>query len=228
MNQTEYPLILTTGRLRARMTKAQKKILAEAHHEHLIPMPTEPIQLKHLFGRIAPVVCEIGFGDGACLSTLAKAHQDWDFLGIDVYLPGIASALIRIKQADLHNVRLIHGDARIVWPQLLKKSLDRIHVLFSDPWPKVRCHKRRLIQTEQLALWVACLKPQGVLYIATDDKQYAEYIEQCVMQLTSVDCLDVGAHSFMLNTPERPVTKYEQRGHRLGHCVVEWCLKRRE
>ncbi|MBM93415.1 MAG: tRNA (guanosine(46)-N7)-methyltransferase TrmB [Legionellales bacterium] len=221
-----YPLILTTGRLRARMTRAQKKIMNEGASPYLLELDGQPLDWGVLFSKQAPVLCEIGFGDGGCLAAVAQAHPDWNCLGMDLYMPGVASALIRLEKMQLNNVRIVHDDARLVFNCIQPGSVSRIHVLFSDPWPKARCHKRRLIQIDQMNSWLNALKPGGFLYIATDDSGYAEHIESCVNELEAIDRLNPqGSTNFMPHLKERPVTKYELRAQRLGHTVFEWCLQ---
>jgi tRNA (guanine-N7-)-methyltransferase len=219
---TERPLIMTTARNRGRLTLAQRRAI-EAPGGRLMTLPEAPVLWAEYFDRSAPTVCEIGFGDGGLLCDLAQSHADWNFFGIDLYWPGIGAALVKAAHQSLDNVRFMHGDVRVLWPWVPDQSLTRIHVLFSDPWPKKRAHKRRLIQSNQIAAWLAKLVPGGCLYLATDDAGYQDYIEDQLSRL-SVQQVAVNTVDFMPNQARRPVTKYERRGLNLGHGVRDWCL----
>ena len=218
-------LILTTARQRGRLTAAQRSAY-EQHGGRLLACPDTLLDWPTVFNSTGNVVVEIGFGDGDCLRSLAMAHPDWCFLGLELYKPGVGAALVKCAHANLTNVRIIHEDVRIVWPMIPNASVARIHVLFSDPWPKKRTHKRRLLQYDQLCGWLEKLMPGGILYLATDDASYQTFIEAQVAALSDVAFLDPAQSIFMPNTPKRPETKYEQRGRRLGHAVRDWCIKK--
>lgn len=213
-------------RREGRMTVAQRRALDQCWPRYGVDIDG-PLDLERLFGRRAPCIVEIGFGMGDTLIEMARGHPDTDYLGIEVYRPGIGSVLRRLAADDMQNVRVIAGDAlEILRDALADGSLDGIQVFFPDPWPKKRHHKRRLIQPDSVALLARKLKPGGVLHLATDWQEYAQHM----LAVAGAEPLLVnraGAGQFAARPAYRPLTKFEQRGRRLGHPVWDLILARR-
>ena len=206
------------------MTAAQKRAL-----EKLWPVYGIDVD-RGLAGKLpAPrngrVTLEIGFGDGEALLALAKQSPQGRFIGIDPHRPGAGRLLLQLEREEVENVRLIIGDAAELVPSIESKSLTQILVLFPDPWPKKRHHKRRLLTPEFLRILGEKLQPQGGLHIATDWHEYAEEILNALDETPNL-CNEAGRLAFCARPDWRPVTKYEQRGLRLGHQVFDIAGKR--
>ena len=203
-----------------RMTPAQRQALERLWPRYGIDLTDGVLDLDHAFGRRAPRTLEIGFGMGDALLELAQAHPERDFVGVEVYPPGIGRFLLRVEQAGLGNVRVVCADAvEVLGRHLPPGSLDELLVLFPDPWPKKRHHKRRLVNAAFLALAARVLAPGGRLRIATDWADYAQAIAALLAENT-----DFTAEA---DTTARPPTKYERRGERLGHAIAEFVCRRR-
>lgn len=197
------------------MTAAQKRALTELFPRYGLTVGAGPIDFLGAFGRRAPVMLEIGFGNGDTLATLAAQHPENNYLGIEVHRPGVGRLLARLETEGLNNVRVLCADAREMLAQHVPdESLSAVYVLFPDPWPKKRHHKRRLVQPDFIELLRRKLKPGGRLYLATDWSTYAEHMQAVLAAqaqgFVSTDAVDT-----------RPPTKYEARGHRLGHVVQD-------
>jgi tRNA (guanine-N7-)-methyltransferase len=202
-----------------RTTPAQARALEELYPRYGLPFAGEP--LKNPFGRNAPLVLEIGSGMGETTAAIAKARPDADFIAVEVHGPGVGSLLNRLASEGLGNVRVIRHDAVEVLSRMVADdALTAIHLFFPDPWPKKRHHKRRLVQPEFAALAARKLVPGGVLHAATDWPDYAEHIEIVLLGESSFEKTDRG---FV----QRPPTKFEARGRRLGHPIRDLYFRRR-
>jgi len=158
-------------------------------------------------------VLEIGSGMGETTAEIAAAHPEVDFIAVEVHGPGVGSLLNRIQSGELKNLRVIRHDAMDVLENMIADaSLAAIHLFFPDPWPKKRHHKRRLVQPAFAALAARKLKTGGILHAATDWPDYAEH-----MQHVFCAVLQPATKGLV----ERPVTKFEARGRRLGHPIRE-------
>jgi tRNA (guanine-N7-)-methyltransferase len=158
-------------------------------------------------------VLEIGSGMGETTLAIAKAHPEADFVAVEVHGPGVGSLLNAVEREQIRNVRVIRHDAVEVLEQMVADaSLAAIHLFFPDPWPKKRHHKRRLVQTDTAALMARKLAPGGILHAATDWSDYAEHMEAV---LAAEPRLEPAERGFA----ERPSTKFESRGRRLGHPI---------
>ncbi len=213
MNSASKPIrpIRSFVRREGRLTPAQARALAELWPRFGIEAGETPIDFSAAFGRAAPVVLEIGFGNGNALAALAAQQPQNNYLGIEVHRPGVGQLLRRLHDECLANVRVLCADAKEVLARNVPDaSLAAVYVLFPDPWPKQRHHKRRLVQPDFIELVRRKLKPGGVLHLATDWQDYAEHMQAVL-----------GASSGFAPAPAglRPDTKYEARGRRLGHAV---------
>ena len=190
-----------------------------AHHHHA------PLDLDAVFGRRAPRVLEIGFGMGEALLDMALARPDLDFLGVEVYRPGIGSCLRRIDAGSLTNVRILAEDAmRVLEYMIPDAALTRVQLYFPDPWPKKRHHKRRLVQPAFVALVARKLAHGGVFHMATDWEHYAHHMLEVMSRAANFRNLADGG--FAPRPSWRPRTKFEQRGERLGHGVWDLVFER--
>lgn len=208
-----------------RMGSGQARALAELGPRFLLPYQDSRIDLESAFGRSAPKIVEIGFGMGHATATIADCHRENDYLGIEVHQPGVGALLKRIEELDLGNLRIIQHDAVEVFTHMLAdSSLDGIHIFFPDPWHKKRHHKRRLIQPDFVAMLVQKLKQDGYLHLATDWEHYAA---QMLEVLTAEPQLVNTAEGYAPRPDYRPLTKFEQRGLRLGHGVWDLVFRRR-
>ncbi len=177
------------------------------------------------FGRRAPLVIEIGCGMGETTAHIATHDPGRDYVGIEVYTAGVGALLRRIEAAGLRNLRVIQHDAvEVLRDMVPRDSLDAVHVFFPDPWHKARHHKRRLIQPPLVALLAARLRPGGTLHCATDWEPYAE---QMLQVLSDEPLLRNTADGYAQRPAYRPLTKFEQRGLRLGHGVRDLVFVRR-
>ncbi len=197
-----------------RMTDAQQRALVELWPRYAVPGETGLIDFAVLFGRSAPNTIEIGFGNGDHLASRALAEPERSFLGVEVHLPGIGHLLRAAAAANLSNLRVIEQDAvELLRSRIAADTLDEVQILFPDPWPKKRHHKRRLIQPEFAALVASRLRHGGRLHLATDWEPYAqqmrEVLDQCPLLATVTD----------ERAAMRAATRFEQRGLRLGHSV---------
>lgn len=175
------------------------------------------LDLEKVFGRQAPKILEIGFGMGESTAAIAHSSPHNDYLGLEVHTPGVGSLLNKIESLGLTNIRIIQYDAVEVLRYMLPlESLDGVHIFFPDPWPKAKHHKRRLIQSGFVGRLCECLKPGGYIHIATDWEEYAIHILQVLQQES---CLRNSVDDFAPRPDYRSVTKFEQRGVRLGHNV---------
>jgi tRNA (guanine-N7-)-methyltransferase len=180
-----------------------------------------PLLPRSLFGRVAPLAVEIGFGTGAHLEAAAAARPEVDFLGIEVHRPGVGRLLQDLAGAGRLNVRVICADAvEVLRHGLPAASVDEVFILFPDPWPKKRHHKRRLIQADFAALLARVLRSGGRLRLATD---WADYARQMLEVLDAEPGLRNGAPGggFSPRPPERAITRFEARGLRAGHAVFD-------
>ncbi len=160
---------------------------------------------------------EIGFGMGSATAEIAQAHPENDYLGIEVHTPGVGALLKQIGERGITNLRIVQHDAvEVLEHMIMDVCLDGIHVYFPDPWHKSRHHKRRLIQSGFVALLAQKLKPNGYLHLATDWENYAE---QMLSVLSAEVRLRNTATDYAPRPAYRPLTKFEQRGLRLGHAV---------
>jgi tRNA (guanine-N7-)-methyltransferase len=197
-----------------RLTRAQERALAELWPRYGVDFRPAPLDLDALFGRRAPRVLEIGFGNGEALAAMAAAAPDEDFIGVEVHEPGVGHCLLRIEALGLGNVRLVRHDAiEVLQHQLPAESLAAVHLFFPDPWPKKRHHKRRIVQPAFVDLAATRLQPGGVLHVATDWPAYAEHI--AAVLAASGRFTPAGA------THGRPRTRFQARGERLGLPVWE-------
>jgi len=209
-----------------RTTTAQSRALEQLWPVYGVEPPRDRLDLEALFGRNAPRVCEIGFGNGDALAALARHRPDTDFLGIEVHEPGIGHLLLAIRKTGIGNVRVIRQDAvEVIRDWLPSASLDRIHLYFPDPWPKKRHHKRRIVQPDFLAALARVLKPGGTLHLATDWEPYAKHM----LEVTG-NCREfrnmAGPGSYSPRPAERAETRFERRGRRLGHPVRDLLFER--
>jgi tRNA (guanine-N7-)-methyltransferase len=200
-----------------RMGSGQQKALDELGPRFLLPYQTQQVDLDALFARQANKIVEIGFGMGSATAEIAANHPENDYLGIEVHTPGVGALLKQIGERQLNNLRIIQHDAvEVLRNMIADASLDGIHIYFPDPWHKSRHHKRRLIQPAFVSLLTQKLKSGGYLHLATDWENYAE---QMLEVLSSDQQLTNTASNFAQRPAYRPLTKFEQRGLRLGHGV---------
>jgi len=200
-----------------RMTVAQERAWRELWPAIGVADSNETIDFTALFGRRAPCTVEIGFGNGESLVALAAAHPDRDYLGIEVHRPGVGHLMLRCEAERLANVRAVCRDAvEVLQHRIADGTLDELLLYFPDPWHKKRHHKRRIVQPAFVDLVARKLKPGGVFRMATDWQHYAEH-----MLATASACAalrNVSTTGDYVPRPDsRPLTKFEQRGHRLGH-----------
>jgi tRNA (guanine-N7-)-methyltransferase len=210
-----------------RMTAGQERALTELWPRYGVEFSPAPLSLDALFGRRAPRTLEIGFGNGEHLASLAAAHPERDYFGVEVHRPGVGHLLMLAETRGLGNLRVSSHDAvEVLRAQIEPATLDEVLVLFPDPWHKKRHHKRRLIQPPFVELLASRLAPGGVLRLATDWEDYA---------LQMLDVLRGAQRSFANLSPtgdwmprpeERAPTRFEKRGARLGHGVWDLAFRR--
>jgi len=208
-----------------RVSSAQARYFEEGMPRWGIPYRAELLDLDAVFGRQAPRILEIGCGMGETTAAIAAAQPQHDYLGIEVHTPGVGSLLKEISVRELTNLRVIQHDAvEVVRDMLPAGTLAGIHIYFPDPWPKKRHHKRRLIQAPFVAMLATRLAPGGYFHCATD---WQEYAEQMLAVLGAEPLLENTAAGFAPRPDYRPLTKFEQRGQRLGHGVWDVIFRRR-
>lgn len=209
-----------------RLTAGQKRALDELWPRFGIEKDESLLDFKRLFGNDAPVIMEIGFGNGDATWRMAQANPAENYLGVEVHQPGIGHLLLKIQQHEIANIRLAHDDAvDFIRQRIPTGSLDGVRIYFPDPWPKKRHHKRRLIQSAFIALLASSLRPGALLHVATDWEPYAEHMLEVMRSSAGFVNLSL-AGDFCDQPAWRPQTKYESRGERLGHQVRDLLFQR--
>lgn len=244
MTEKPHRPIRSFVRREGRLTKGQQRALDElwAHYgiDSAGPDTLEPerialnepvLNLDECFDRkpgSRPTVLEIGFGNGASLAEMAAAAPDTDFVGIEVHRPGVGNLLRLLGEAKLENVRVICDDAvQVLKHRLPDACLDRVQLFFPDPWHKKRHHKRRIVSPEFAQLIAQKLKPGGVFHLATDWEDYAEQMMDVLSAAADYEN-QAGAGNYSPRPDWRPLTKFEQRGQRLGHGVWDLLFVRQK
>ena len=200
-----------------RLSTAQARAIQTLGPQFCIPYEKAPLDFDAAFGRLAPTIFEIGFGMGETSAAIAAHMPDKNFIGVEVHTPGVGSLLKLIGERELHNLRLIQHDAvEVLTHMIAPQSLAGAHVFFPDPWHKARHNKRRLLQAPLVALLASRLAPGGYLHCATD---WQDYAEQILAVLSAEPTLRNTADGYATRPDYRPITKFEQRGLKLGHGV---------
>jgi len=213
-------------RRQGRLTKGQQQALDTLWPVMGVEYQPEPVDLPALFGREAPVTLEIGFGMGASLVTMAQNTPHQNFLVIEVHAPGVGACLAAAKEADVQNLRVMCHDAVEVLEKMIPdNSLRMVQLFFPDPWHKARHNKRRIVQVPFAELVMRKLKLGGVFHMATDWEAYAEHMLEV---MNSIDGYrnQSEQQNYVPRPETRPLTKFEQRGQRLGHGVWDLMFER--
>ena len=205
---------------------------ARAYEQHgprfLLSYAPGPFDATAAFGRSAPLIMEIGFGMGGATAHIAAVRPEDNFLCCEVHEPGVGALLKLVGEQGLENIRILRHDAVEVLDHMLgESSLDGVHIFFPDPWHKSRHHKRRLIQPAFVNRLARHLKPGGYLHLATDWEPYAHQMLEVLsaeplLQNTAV----AGGNGFVPQPGYRPLTKFENRGLKLGHGVWDLVFRR--
>ncbi|MEM0953434.1 MAG: tRNA (guanosine(46)-N7)-methyltransferase TrmB [Pseudomonadota bacterium] len=224
---TDQPSRIRSFVLRhGRMTVGQRRAFEQGWPKYGLERSAGHIDPVDSFGRAGRTVMEIGFGMGQSLVTMAAAEPDINFIGVEVHRPGVGRLLHSMAEHDVSNIRIYCDDAVPVLEECFGlASLDGIQIYFPDPWHKKRHHKRRLIQTRFVALLCERLRPGGFLHLATDWKNYAEHMME-VLSAAGDLVNTAGNGQFAPRPARRPITKFEQRGQRLGHGVWDLLFER--
>ena len=217
-----------------RTTTGQAKAFEVWGPQYILPYAPEPLNLAKAFAlegqetASAPVILEIGFGMGEATAHIAKVRPKDHFLCCEVHEPGVGALLKRIGEQDIHNIRILLHDAVEVIDNMLPLScLDGVHIFFPDPWHKARHNKRRLIQTPLIAKLAARLKPGAYLHCATDWEPYAvQILDVLSAEPLLINTADTSLGGYAQKPDYRPLTKFENRGLKLGHGVWDVVFKR--
>jgi tRNA (guanine-N7-)-methyltransferase len=208
-----------------RLTDAQQRAVETLLPVYGIPYAPQLLDLDQAFGRAAPKILEIGFGMGGATAEIAANNPDKDYLGIEVHTPGVGNLLKLMQEQGLTNLRVIQHDAvEVLHDMVADGALDGVHIFFPDPWPKKRHHKRRLVQSGFVKLLCSKLKPGGYLHFATDWEEYAQWTLEV---LQAEPQLQNTVADYAPRPDYRPLTKFEQRGLKLGHGVWDLIFVRR-
>ena len=210
---------------RSHMTQGQQQALDAYLDKWSLPYRAEVLDLSQTFGRSAPTILEIGFGMGETTEQIALARPQDNFLGVEVFNAGVGALLKRIETSTLENIRIIQHDAvEVLRDMVAPNSLSGVHIYFPDPWPKNRHHKRRLIQAPLIELLSSRMASGAYLHCATDWEHYAQ---QMLQVLSGEASLINTAENFAPRPDFRPLTKFENRGLRLGHGVWDLIFNKR-
>ena len=204
-----------------RTTLGQAKAFADVGPKFLLAYTGTPMDFAAVYERDVPTILEIGFGMGEATAHIAALMPEKNFLCCEVHTPGVGALLKRIDEQALGNIRILQHDAVEVIDHMLPlASLDGAHIFFPDPWHKTKHNKRRLIQAPLIAKLAARLKPGGYLHCATDWQPYAEQIlEVLAAEPLLVNTADAAGDGYAPKPAYRPLTKFENRGIKLGHGV---------
>ncbi len=209
---------------RGHITQGQQEALDTVLDKWSVPYTEQLLDLPETFGRPSPTVLEIGFGMGETTEKIALARPEENFLGVEVFNAGVGALLKRIEASGLTNIRIIQHDAvEVLRDMIAPDSLSGVHIYFPDPWPKTRHHKRRLIQPPLIALLASRMAPGAYLHCATDWEHYAM---QMLEVLSGEPTLQNTCAGFAPRPDFRPLTKFENRGLRLGHGVWDVIFKK--
>ncbi|MGS0694627.1 tRNA (guanosine(46)-N7)-methyltransferase TrmB [Shewanella sp. 0m-4] len=209
-----------------RLTKGQAQAMEQQWPIMGLDYTPESIDLVEVFGREADTVLEIGFGMGASLVEMAKAAPELNFIGIEVHKPGVGACLAEAAEAGVTNLRVYHHDAiEVLENSIAEGSLACVQLFFPDPWHKTRHHKRRIVQAPFAELIRKKLKVGGVFHLATDWENYSEHMLEVMNAAPGYK--NQSATGDVVERPDhRPLTKFEARGHRLGHGVWDLMFER--
>lgn len=211
-----------------RLTKGQQAALDKHWPVMGLEHTNELISFQTIFNNDNPVVLEIGFGMGASLVEMAKNQPNKNFIGIEVHLPGVGACLTSAHEAEVTNLRVYEHDAvEVLRDCIPDQSLDTVQLFFPDPWHKKKHHKRRIVQLEFVEQLRQKLVIGGIFHMATDWENYAEHMIEVMAQAPGFANIAENGH-FVERPDSRPLTKFEQRGHRLGHGVWDIMYRRVE
>ncbi len=200
-----------------RLSTGQERGLKEFGPQFLVEYKKEALDYEKIFGRKAPVILEIGFGMGGTTAHIAKVMPEKDFIGVEVHTPGVGSLLKMIGEEGITNLRVIQHDAvEVLRDMIPANSLAGVHIYFPDPWHKARHNKRRLIQTPFVKTLCEHIAPGGYIHLATD---WEDYAVQMLEVLSAEPALQNTADGYAPQPAYRPLTKFENRGLKLGHGV---------
>ena len=221
-----YRSVRSYVRREGRLTSGQQRAIKTLWPKYGIELAKAPLNFEALFQRTAPVVLDIGFGDGCALLEIAQRSAEKDFVGIEIYRPGVGRLLRMLEEKGLRNVRVINDDAVPVFQHFIQDhTLTAVLLLFPDPWPKKRHHKRRLVQVPFVELLARKIHPGGWLHLATDWEDYAEHMLR-VLQRSALFVNQSTIGRFCPRPDYRPITKFELRGKGLGHEVYDLSFRR--
>jgi tRNA (guanine-N7-)-methyltransferase len=217
-NPEKHRRIRSFVRREGRMTPAQKRAIEDLLPVYGLDTGKGENDFDKSFGRHAPRYLEIGFGMGASLLEMARINPDIDYIGIEVHRPGVGSLLLKLEQEAIENVRVINDDAvEVLKKDIPDQSLDAVFLFFPDPWHKKKHHKRRILQPDFVSMVASKLKTGGYFHMATDWEEYAEQMMEVMGQ--STEFINAAGVNHYSKQGQRPETKYERRGQRLGHGV---------
>ncbi len=214
-----------------RLTSGQQRALDELFPCYGIRLQDTPLNLDETFQRAAlkfntPRILEIGFGNGSSLSEMAEKNPEQDYIGIEVHRPGVGNLLLQIEKLGLTNLRVINDDGVDVLKKMIAdNSLDAVYLFFADPWHKKRHHKRRIVQQDFVQLLRKKLKVGGVFHMATDWEHYAQHMMRVMNESEGFENT-AGKDQYLPRPDYRPLTRFEQRGQRLGHTVWDLIFKK--
>ena len=221
-----YPKTIRSYVRRAgRTTTGQAKAFEEFGDKYVLEYTGKPLNAAAAYGREGKLILEIGFGMGEATAHIARVRPDDNFLCCEVHEPGVGALLKRIGEQDIKNIRIFQHDAvEVIDNMLPEASIDGVHIFFPDPWHKKKHNKRRLIQSPLIAKLAARIKPGGYIHCATDWEPYAVQILEV---LNAEPSLQNTAENYAEKPEYRPLTKFENRGIRLGHGVWDLVFQRK-
>lgn len=208
-----------------RFTKRQRRAIETLWPQFGLENPVEETDFAAIFNNNHPLFLEIGFGTGDYLLSAAGTRPQHNFIGIEVHRPGVGNLLAEIGERQLQNIRVFSADAiEVLEHSIPDHSLDGIYLFFPDPWHKRRHHKRRIVQPGFAALVHRKLKSGGLIHMATDWAQYAEHMMDVFSNMPTFSNIS-GEGQYHGRPADRPLTRFETRGHRLGHTVYDLIFK---
>lgn len=211
-----------------RLTAGQQRAFETLWPQWGLAFAARRLDLREVFGNDHPVYLEIGFGNGESLAEMARRHPERNYLGVEVHRPGVGHLLLKIEEYGCRNVRVIRHDAVEVLAQMLSPaSLQGVYLFFPDPWHKKRHHKRRILQPAFLDILAQVLRPGGFLHAATDWQDYAQQMMEVLSADTARFENPAGPGQYTPRPADRLLTRFEQRGQRLGHGVWDLVFTRR-